>query len=101
MMVRHKQEYDWFYQKKAWKLTRAKALARDNYTCQKCMERGDIKSAELVHHIVYVEEDIQKALQLDNLISLCHTCHNNIHKHDNKRKSKPKTEKRNVRVIKI
>lgn len=99
--MRHKQEYDWFYRKKAWKLTRAKVLARDDYLCQKCSDRGAIKPAELVHHIIYVETDIQQALKLDNLISLCHSCHNNIHKNDHKRKKKEKPTERNVRVIKI
>lgn len=100
-MVRHTQEFDWFYQKKAWKLTRAKALARDSYLCRMCSDHGEIKAAQLVHHIIYVEEDIQKALQLDNLLSLCHSCHNNIHKDDEKRKKKNKKVNRNVRVIKI
>ncbi|MHD0382822.1 HNH endonuclease [Staphylococcus simulans] len=89
-------EHDWFYHSKAWTKIREMALDRDNYLCQKCLEEGKITDAKIVHHIVYVDDDFTKALQLDNLMSVCSSCHNKIHANDN-----DKTNKRNVRVAKI
>ena len=58
-----------------WQIVREEALIRDNLMCQKC---GSI--AEEVHHIIELKDDITKAFDLDNLMSLCRTCHIRIHK---------------------
>lgn len=93
---RKQYEYDWFYHSKAWSKLRSMALDRDNYLCQKCLEHNKITNAKIVHHIVYVDTDFTKALDLDNLISVCQDCHNKIHANDN-----DKTNERNVRVMKV
>jgi len=54
---------------------RNKILERDNYTCQKC---GETEGKLHAHHINphYVEYD---AMALENGITLCETCHKEIH----------------------
>ena len=69
-----------FYQSKAWKSVREIALKRDNYICQKCK----IRPAELVHHKIHLNPqnvyDNSIALDLNNLISVCASCHAELHK---------------------
>ena len=71
--------YD-FYQSKAWKDVREVALKRDNYICQNC----GLKPAELVHHKIHLTPknvyDNSIALNLDNLISVCASCHSELHR---------------------
>lgn len=93
---RKQYEYDWFYHSKAWEKLRLIALDRDNYLCQSCLKDNKITDAKIVHHITYVDHDFSKALDLDNLVSVCQDCHNKIHANDN-----DKTIMRNVRVMKI
>lgn len=68
-----------FYQCTAWRMLRAKALKRDRFECQHCKARGKMSKAEDVHHIKYVKEYPEHALEIDNLISLCVRCHNEEH----------------------
>lgn len=57
---------------------------RDNYTCQMCgIQR---KSYLIVHHKDWNGKIRGRSLKLmnnedDNLITLCHKCHNGIHRH--------------------
>lgn len=61
-----------------WRMQRKKARARDNYTCQACDEKEDGHELD-VHHITpfreFGLENYKKANQLDNLTTLCHSCH--------------------------
>ena len=72
--VRH-----WGYQKGTnygFENTKAMALNRDNYTCQCC--KGKHKDSKLeVHHIVFRSQGGSD--EESNLITLCHTCHKNLH----------------------
>lgn len=54
------------------------AMARDRYQCVMCRARGVVTRATMVHHIVPVKKDWDKRLDLDNLMSLCESCHNGI-----------------------
>ena len=74
-----------FYQSSAWTKCRELALKRDNYLCQDCLAKKRIKKAEMVHHIVEVKDDFTKALVLENLRSLCNSCHNQHHNRNGKR----------------
>lgn len=106
---RKKQKYDWFYKKPAWKKVRLVALERDDHLCQHCYQKYDVMTqADVVHHIIYVETDFTKALEIENLISLCHECHNRVHADDEKKKTKTqkvireeKYLKRNIKVVKV
>lgn len=69
----------WGYQKGinyGFENTRAMILNRDNYTCQFC--KGKHKDNKLeVHHIVFRSQGGSD--EESNLITLCHTCHNDLH----------------------
>ncbi|MDF2605912.1 MAG: endonuclease family protein [Bacillales bacterium] len=58
---------------------RNQALLRDNHECQKCKAKGKYHKADCVHHIAELKLFPQFALDLDNLRSLCNTCHNEEH----------------------
>lgn len=69
-----------FYHSKEWLVVREQALIRDNYLCRMCLEDSKVFTpATLVHHVIEVKEDWNKRLDLDNLMSICHSCHNKIH----------------------
>lgn len=69
----------WLYQKGinyGFANTKAYILTRDNYTCQNC--KGKSKDSKLeVHHIVFRKNSGSD--EHDNLITLCKTCHDNLH----------------------
>lgn len=69
----------WGYQKGTnygFANTKAMVLNRDNYTCQYC--KGKHKDSKLeVHHIVFRSQGGSD--EESNLITLCHTCHKNLH----------------------
>ncbi|WP_099157279.1 HNH endonuclease [Virgibacillus ndiopensis] len=71
---------DGFYKTVAWRKARALAMERDNHLCQRCKRHKILRPAQMVHHKIEVKEDWSKRLDLDNLESLCHFCHNQIHK---------------------
>ena len=70
----------WGYQKGinyGFENTKAMVLNRDNYTCQYC--KGKHKDSKLeVHHILYRSNGGSN--EESNLITLCHTCHQDVHK---------------------
>lgn len=69
----------WGYQKGTnygFENTKAMVLNRDNYTCQYC--KGKHKDSKLeVHHIIFRSQGGSD--EDSNLITLCHTCHKNLH----------------------
>ena len=69
----------WGYQKGTnygFENTKAMVLNRDNYTCQNC--KGKHKDSKLeIHHIVFRSHGGSD--EENNLITLCHTCHKNLH----------------------
>lgn len=67
-----------FYRSTLWKTVRKYVLNRDNNLCQHCLKDNNIKSAELVHHIIELKEDMSKGLDPNNCISVCKSCHNKI-----------------------
>lgn len=70
----------WGYQKGknyGFENTKAKVLNRDNYICKCC--KGKQKDSKLeVHHIVYRSQGGSD--EEDNLVTLCHSCHKDVHK---------------------
>jgi 5-methylcytosine-specific restriction endonuclease McrA len=69
----------WGYQKGinyGFENTKAMVLNRDNHTCQCC--NGKHKDSKLeVHHIIYRSQGGSD--EESNLITLCHTCHKDLH----------------------
>lgn len=100
---------DPFYHREAWKRVRRLALQRDGGMCQDCMDRlragYGIKPhrAQMVHHIIPLEERPDLGLDLDNLRSLCNECHNKKHPEKGRqagKKDAPAIHNR-MRVIKV
>lgn len=63
---------------KGWRRVKIQALERDDYTCQKCgVDKEELGRNPSVHHIKPVEtfEDEQDAHTVDNVVSLCPSCH--------------------------
>lgn len=69
----------WGYQKGinyGFENTKAMVLNRDNYTCRCC--KGKHKDSKLeVHHIIFKSQGGSD--EESNLITLCHTCHKDLH----------------------
>lgn len=69
----------WLYQKGinyGFANTKAYVLNRDNYTCQHC--KGKTKDSRLhVHHIIFRRNNGSD--NVENLITLCKTCHDELH----------------------
>ena len=59
------------------RLWREAVFARDNYTCQKCEERGGKIQA---HHIKNFAECIEQRTSIENGIVFCEKCHKLFHK---------------------
>ncbi|MEM5397333.1 HNH endonuclease signature motif containing protein [Staphylococcus gallinarum] len=85
-----------FYKSQEWRRVREQALIRDNYLCQVCLDKGIITDAKIVHHIIYLRHDFDKALDLDNLTSVCQTCHNKIHANDDKKRKNFKKKNKKI-----
>ncbi|MCU5330637.1 HNH endonuclease signature motif containing protein [Bacillus wiedmannii] len=94
------QEAKRFYNSTAWKNCRQLVLGRDNYLCQECLKEGVLTTADMVHHIEHFKDKPDKALVLENLISLCNACHNKEHPEKSGGEKKKETLSR-VNVITV
>lgn len=99
---------DPFYKRMPWKRARRAALERDHYICQDCLaakqrgERRRPRQAVMVHHILPREDYPELELELDNLVSLCESCHNKRHPEKGKpRENKAAPAPSGVRIIKV
>jgi len=68
-----------FYDGWAWRHKRRYILQRDKYLCQRCLRSGVLTPATLVHHIKPLEDHPEYSLDDKNLVSLCNTCHEQVH----------------------
>ena len=79
----NRETHDRFYKSKAWKKCRAAYIAEQGGLCERCLAKGLISPAEIVHHKEYLTEitvnDPEKSLNFKNLEALCMKCHNNEH----------------------
>jgi 5-methylcytosine-specific restriction endonuclease McrA len=67
-----------FYRSAAWLGIRSIKLRRDPL-CERCLARGLLIPATTVHHKRERREAPDLALDLDNLESLCPSCHSSHH----------------------
>lgn len=72
-----------FYNSGAWKQTRRNYKQSVGGLCERCLAKGIITPAEVVHHKVELTPDNIKDLNLslgwDNLQALCRQCHAEVH----------------------
>ncbi|SET01793.1 HNH endonuclease [Salinibacillus kushneri] len=68
-----------FYKSKRWKRKREVILRRDEYQCRHCRRYGKVTPAATVHHIYPLEDYPEYKLTNINLLSLCNTCHEQMH----------------------
>jgi 5-methylcytosine-specific restriction protein A len=64
-----------FYNSKEWERSRLQALIRDYYLCQHCLKEKIIKLADMVDHIIPIKIAWHLRVFLNNLQSLCYSCH--------------------------
>ena len=75
-----REERDAFYKSKEWTRLAIEIKARDNFECQICKDRGGLQRDKLIaHHIEPLTNAYDKRLVKDNLITVCHACHNALH----------------------
>ena len=73
-----------FYNTNAWRHVRDLKLKQDPY-CELCRQRGIIKEGECVHHAIKFFDQFTDELKenlltdYDNLVTLCKSCHDNVH----------------------
>ena len=64
-----------------WREKRNQIVERDNYLCLVCKHNGLYNYSNIeVHHITSLEEDFDKRLDEDNLITLCREHHEDAEK---------------------
>lgn len=90
-----------FYKSKQWRDVREQVLKRDNYECQACKRQGKVTTIDKskhksldVDHILELESHPELAYDMDNLETLCVSCHNKKH---NRYQSKWKMKNENLK----
>ena len=73
-----------FYHSKAWEKCRKVYIQSTNGLCERCLGLGIYNAGKIVHHKIPLTEsnyqDAAISLNPDNLMLLCHACHEEIHK---------------------
>ena len=82
-----------FYNSVAWKKLRTVCHNKYNHIClYSYFKYNQIIKSETVHHIIEIEEDKSKSLDIKNLIPLSNSAHNEIHSLYKKNKIKTQQE---------
>lgn len=68
-----------FYNSNVWRMIRVSVLSRDKGLCKLCLKENRIRVADVVHHIIELKESRELGLRTSNLLSLCNSCHQEIH----------------------
>lgn len=73
-----------FYHSKAWKDCRKSYISSVHGICERCYDKGKITPGYIVHHIIYITpqniNNPEITLNHENLLYVCHSCHEIIHK---------------------
>lgn len=73
-----------FYASQVWRDTRAAYRKSRGGLCERCLAKGLIKPAAIVHHKIYITadnvDDPNVVLNWDNLEALCRECHEDEHR---------------------
>lgn len=67
-----------FYRSKEWRKVRLIHLSR-HPLCIACLDAGRLAAGSTVHHVITTEARPDLALSLDNLKTLCASCHSALH----------------------
>ncbi|EOY7134469.1 TPA: HNH endonuclease [Clostridioides difficile] len=78
-LKKRNKEKQLFYNSKEWKSISKVIRNRDKGLCLLCLDNKRLNYYDVVHHVVELEEDRLLALSKDNLLCLCHNCHNKVH----------------------
>ena len=91
-----------FYHSKAWENVRAFVMARSLGLCERCLARGVLKPANVVHHKVPLTPDNVAdpdiSLNPERLVALCDECHTEVHKELGVGAFEPKRKEETPRV---
>lgn len=78
-----------FYGSPPWRRLRLEIMVRDHYTCQRCEYNHKLtiltdKATNqnercYIHHIAELKKFPELAMHKDNLVTLCHKCHEDVH----------------------
>ena len=80
-----------FYNSKEWTSIRAVVKQRDMGLCQVCLMKNIIHYMTTVHHIIELKDNYSLRIDENNLISVCSSCHQKIHReYENGTESKQK-----------
>ena len=79
-LYRKDKEEQKFYNSTNWRKKREHIKDRDNGLCLVCLYNKEIKSMDTVHHIEELKDNWNRRYDEDNLISVCESCHQKIHK---------------------
>lgn len=72
-----------FYHGKEWQGVRNLVMDRAHGLCERCLERGELVPADVVHHTIPLTpenmNDPDISLNPERLMALCHDCHTEVH----------------------
>lgn len=75
-----------FYNRSSWLRAREKVMALDHHQCVRCKKLyGRYRKANVVHHVHHLKDRPDLCLNVydeqgeRNLISLCNSCHDEVH----------------------
>lgn len=72
-----------FYKSLQWQTCRDSYMKSVNMLCERCMEKGLIVPAEIVHHKKHITpkniDNPNITLNWDNLQAVCRKCHGELH----------------------
>lgn len=67
------------YHTAIWQRVAKAVRARDLNLCALCKDKHILTPAQIVHHIVPLEDSTELSLDKNNCISLCRSCHERVH----------------------
>lgn len=73
-----------FYKSRAWEKCRADYVKKVGGLCERCLSMGIYNAGKIVHHKKELTPENYKdpsvSLNFDNLMLLCHSCHEQVHR---------------------
>lgn len=83
--MEHRQIYD----TEAWHKVRNAYKKQAKGLCERCLKNGIIKTGEIVHHKIYINDENQNdpeiVFNFNNLELLCRNCHAEEHRKNKRR----------------